>query len=91
MFWVRFWVSPLSSVNQLLLQNKIGLLANLVLLAVSVLVVVFSDLYRLDIEGMLHLFNVVLVGFYLVFFSFLYCRAMSVRRCAAVESGSGVE
>lgn len=72
MFWVRFWVSPLSSTNQLLLQNKFGLLANLALLFISVLVVIYAAVRGLGVEEMLTLMNAVMVLFYLCFFVFLY-------------------
>lgn len=72
MFWIRFWVSPLSSTNQLLLQNKVGLLANMALLAVSVLVVVCSAMHDLPVEGMLELMGLAVSSFYLIFFGFLY-------------------
>lgn len=86
MFWVRFWVSPLSLTNQLLLQNKFGLLANLALLIISLSVVVISAACQIDVEGMLRLISVLLTCFYLVFFVFLY---HSARCCSRYVVGAG--
>lgn len=83
MFWIRFWVSPLSSTNQLLLQNRAGLIANLLLLMISASVVVYSAGAEKDVEDMLVLMNWTLVGFYFVFFVFLYS---SARRSGKVRS-----
>lgn len=75
MFWIRFWVSPLSSTNQILQNNWVGLVANLVLLVLSFLVVIVSFWYSLGVGAMLVWMSVVLSAFYLVFFAVLYVSA----------------
>lgn len=75
LFWIRFWVSPLSSTNQILQNNWVGLVANLVLLALSFVVVVLSSWSSLSVEAMLGWMSGVLSVFYLVFFAVLYASA----------------
>lgn len=75
LFWIRFWVSPLSSTNQILQNNWVGLVANLVLLALSFMVVVISSWNSLSVESMLGWMSCVLSVFYLVFFAVLYLSA----------------
>lgn len=80
MFWVRFWVSPLSSTNQILQNNSVGLVANLILLVLSVLIVVVSFWCSLTVEVMLAWMSGGLSIFYLIFFVVLYVSARKVRR-----------
>ncbi|WP_171030944.1 MULTISPECIES: lipopolysaccharide biosynthesis protein [Pseudomonas] len=75
LFWIRFWVSPLSSTNQILQNNWIGLVANLVLLALSFTVVIVASWNDLSVEAMLRWMSGLLSVFYLGFFTVLYASA----------------
>jgi len=72
LFAIRFVVSPLSVINQLMLKNKVTMVVNFSLLIISVSVFVSSDIFSLDFNNTLKVLSLSLSVFYLSFFVMLF-------------------
>lgn len=71
---IRSIVSPLSMVNTLHLENSIGLLANLILLAISVGSVTVGYFIGLEFKDVIMILSASLCVFYLCYFLLIYKR-----------------
>ncbi len=72
LFAVRFVVSPLSLMTQVSLKNRLGLLGNLTLLALTSIVIWFGGSASLPLREVLTVMVVTLCAFYIVFLFAIY-------------------
>jgi O-antigen/teichoic acid export membrane protein len=74
-FAIRFLVSPLSLVNQVMNRNRTGMYLNFALLLGSVATVSMSGLAGLPVHAMLIAFSAVMSSLYLLFLVVIYMQA----------------
>lgn len=79
LFAVRFVVSPLSTMNQVYLKNRIGMYANFAILGITVAVLTAGGMAGLPLLDILHVLAAALSAIYLGFLLVIYRYAAGTR------------